>query len=410
MPLTSTIISNSVFDVEINNIKQFTGNIYYVDGASGDDSNDGVSPKTAFSTINYAIDQCIKGDGISIKAATYVENVVLDIDAVELWFEIGSIIAPSSGDALTISGNYCRVTCEGGVLRINNNVGANVGVSATGNWVYLNEIRVFCNSVGATGFDIQGSGCDARNCRCSNPISAAYKISGDSNKLENCCTGGEVANNSIGYWMTNSCDKFRLIKCGSQGHADGGFYVDSGCTNGVIWQFTSGGGDGKCIDEDSNTVISDLTYPETKYKEITLNGSGSYNLFEIIGSVEIKRLFGHATTTLVGANTDCYFQLFSTNGSDNISKTTGTDLGTASVGTLIIKDDDSGKNLSVLVANQPRVDKVADPKKEGVFVQADIAATTYLQWVCDGGDDAGGVLHFHIVWEPLTDDAFVKIV
>ena len=38
--------------------------------------------------------------------------------------------------------------------------------------------------------------------------------------------------------MTNSCDKFRIKNCSSQGNATASFQVDTGCTNGVIYGFS----------------------------------------------------------------------------------------------------------------------------------------------------------------------------
>jgi len=237
-------------------IPLFTGAIYYVDAAAADDTEDGLSPATAKKTIGAAITAASAGDAITIKQGTYTETG-LDVNktGLELWFELGAILDPASGDCLTVSGSYCRVTCPGGALRVNNDAGANTGVVVTGNFVYLSEIRVSCGSTGTLGFDVQGTGCDLRRCRCAAPLTAAFKVSGDKNKLEECCTGGEIADTSIGFWITGSCDKARLRWCSSQGHSTAGFQFDTGCTNIVAFGCEGGGGDGHFIDNATLTFL-----------------------------------------------------------------------------------------------------------------------------------------------------------
>jgi hypothetical protein len=235
-------------------IPKFGGNLWFVSGTSGSDSNTGTSPTDAFATIGAGISAMSTGDALTVMAGTYTETGLdLNVNNCEMWFEIGAILNPASGVPLTISANYCWVGCHDGSLRVNNDAGANTGILITGNWVYLEDIRVANASTGDIGYDIQGDGCDLRRCRTSDPLTAAYKIQGDTCKLEDCCTGGTVGNTSIGYWVTNSCDKFRIIDCGSQGHSTAGYQVDAGCTNGVVSYSHSGAGDGERIDNGTLT-------------------------------------------------------------------------------------------------------------------------------------------------------------
>lgn len=238
-------------------IPKFGGHIYYVSKTYGDDSNTGLSPETDYvlETIGAAIGKLSSGDAISVAAGTYTETGLdLDVNNCEIWFEIGAILQPASGVPLTISGNYCYVGCQDGALRINPQA-AVTGLEVTGNFVYLEEIRIASNSTGTIGFDIQGDGANLCGCRCSSPLTAAFKIQGDKVRLFQCCTGGEVANTSIGFWVTNSCDKTRLDECGSQGHSTAGFQFDDGCTNICVKDSFSGGGDGHFIDNASLTSL-----------------------------------------------------------------------------------------------------------------------------------------------------------
>ncbi|HUS74006.1 MAG TPA: right-handed parallel beta-helix repeat-containing protein [Sedimentisphaerales bacterium] len=48
---------------------------YYVDAVNGDDNNDGLSPKTAFATIQKGIDTAEDGDTVIVYPALYTENI-----------------------------------------------------------------------------------------------------------------------------------------------------------------------------------------------------------------------------------------------------------------------------------------------------------------------------------------------
>ncbi|MCX7735691.1 MAG: T9SS type A sorting domain-containing protein [Candidatus Kapabacteria bacterium] len=51
---------------------------YYVDGTTGNDANDGLTPATAFATIQYAINTASNGDVIQVAAATYNEDLTVN--------------------------------------------------------------------------------------------------------------------------------------------------------------------------------------------------------------------------------------------------------------------------------------------------------------------------------------------
>lgn len=250
----------------VEHIPLFTGTVYYVDASAGSDDNAGTSPDTAFETIGKAISSMSTGDATTIKAGTYAETGLdLNVAACELWFEIGAILAPASGTPLTISANYCKVECPGGSLRVN--PAANqTGVIVSGGFCYVHDIRVPAGSSADIGFDITGNGNVLTNCRCSDPLVAAFKVQGDKTKLEDCCTGGTIANVSIGFWAMNSCDKTRIDNCGSQGHSTAGYQVDAGCTNTVVRNSSTGGGDGRRIDNGTDTVFANFQPDEHERK------------------------------------------------------------------------------------------------------------------------------------------------
>ena len=231
-------------------IPKFGGDIFYVT-SSGDNTNDGHSPDDAVATIGHAVSLATAGDAINVSQGTYDEAIDLNLTGLELWLEIGVILQNTTpGTVLTVSGSFCRVR---GDARIDPSAGQK-GVDVTGNFVYLEGLRVNANSLGTIGFDIQGDGCNLDFCRCSDPTIVAFKVQGDKTRIDGCCTGGNQTA-TIGFWVTNSCDKARIDDCGSQGHATAGFQFDAGCTNIMVRNSQSGGGDGHFVDNADNTFL-----------------------------------------------------------------------------------------------------------------------------------------------------------
>lgn len=252
----------------LDHVPKFGGIIYFV-SLDGNDSNDGLDPVTPLLTIGAAIVKLTVGDAINVMAGTYTETGLnLNVNACEIWFEIGAILAPVSGTPLTISAHYCKVICREGALRVNP-VASGTGVLISGNWAYVHNVRVPCGSSANIGFDITGDGCVLNDCRASAPLVSAFKIQGDKIKLNQCCTGGEIADTSIGYWVTNSCDKARFVECGSQGNSTAGFQFDAGCTNIVAKDCDSGGGDGHFIDNAEYTYLGITDKDSREFHEHT---------------------------------------------------------------------------------------------------------------------------------------------
>jgi len=398
---------------------QFTGIVRYV-SKSGDDGNSGLSPADAYLTISTAIAASSAGDAIRVGAGTYNEaGLDLNQTALELWLEAGVILQDSSdGTVLTVSG-FAAVVRASGNVRIDPTGGA-TGVLVSGNFAYIEKLRVNGNNAGALGFDITGDGAEVIKCRCSDPTTAAYKIQGDTCLLMGCCTGG-LSGATIGYWVTNNADKYRIVDCGSQGHGTAPWQADDGCTNGVVWNFSSGGGDGKWSDTSTNdTVVSDFTYPETQYAYSAFTATGgvggagtNYNIFQIHGAVRIFNVFGHVTTATPATNSTVNLELYSTNGSVDITDSAGApNLVSRVVGTVLAKESTSTDPLEIgepsttpaIVENT----NFRDPRVPIILIEDD-SADTYIQVVLSAAL-ASGAVHWHVEWEPITDDGFVEPV
>lgn len=397
---------------EQQNLPQFTGTIYYVDAAQADDTGDGLSPSTAKKTIGAAIALLTTGDAITIKAGTYTETgLTLGVNACELWFEIGSVLDPATGTCLTISGNYCKVQCPGGSLFVT--PGANeTGVLVSGNGCYVHDVRVNCASVADLGFDVTGSGGVLTNCRCADPLIAAFKVQGDKTKLDGCCTGGQAANTSIGFWITNNADQFRIDESASQGHASGSFVVDTGCTNGCIRDCSSGVGDGRWQDGDHVVAFSGFQYDDDENKILTFAGvATTYNLFQVTGSVRVYDLYGIVRTQLSNVASTLYLQLYSTGGTADITDAPGTNVQAANVGATLIRNEDATNPITLVSAATPGLTESADWRspKVPVTLVADADQATYIRIVLSAAL-AAGVIRWHCRWEPLSDDGFLEAV
>ena len=413
MPISLTTQQNGLSGTY--NIPRFGGDIWYVD-ASITASIDGKTPATAFKTIGEGITAMGDGDALNIKAGTYTEvGLNLSNASAEMWFEIGAIIAPATGTALTISGAYCKLQCPGGSLRVNP-AQNQTGVLVTGIWAYLSDVRVPCDggTVGASadyGFDITGGGCVLTNCRCSSPDVAAFKIQGDKIKLEDCCTGGNPGYSSIGFWFTNSCDKARVKSCGSQGHETSGFQVDTGCTNGVIEECYSGGGDGRWSDADNSFVWANFSFDDHVYHTTTFSaaGPGTDNLFKITGAVLITAFFGDVEDVLSADIGNCHLELYDGTNTVDVTDSPGPDFASLPVGTYIHKIDDAAVQIAIENSSQIRLyeDATKFGQDPNFQVIGKAGVSNYIRLVYSGTGTSGAI-HWHCQWEPLTEDGFVE--
>ena len=346
---------------------------------------------------------CNIGDAITIMAGTYTElGLNLNKNNVELWFEIGTIIDPASGIGLTLSGDFCRI--EGNVKITPS---GDIGLLISGDECIVSKVKV----IGGTNcYSITGSGIILKDCNAGFPSSGncGYSITGAQTKIISCSTVGNTT--SYGYKINSGADTGVISDCTSVNHQTSGYYIATGSQDWTIVDCSTGAGDGKWRDLDSNNVWSGFIYPETKYKEITLNGSGSCNLFKVTGGVDVQEIYGHVSTELVGTNANVYLQLSSSAGSsESMTLTTGTPMGTAVVGSIVMKTKDPIKAIVFFDGAGVGVDKGVDPKKRATVINADVDSDTFIKWVVTT-EDTGGVLHFHVVWRPLSDDGNIEPV
>lgn len=401
MPISS-ISGNVGNSSAIEYITKFAGHSWYVDAAVASSGN-GIEPAYAFKTIGEAITAASSGDRIVVKSGTYTETGLdLDKDSVELWCETGVTISPATGTALTISGNYCTVS---GRLRITPAAGA-TGLLVSGNECVIGNVKVL---KGAIGIQVTGTGVILDNCAVGFPTTIAYDLQGEQGRLHRCKTVGNAS--TYGYRVSNSASTGVLDSCTSMGHATAGYYIDSGSSEWTILRCSSGADEGRWVDVDNANVWSNFTFDNEVYHTTTFDGSGpgTDNLFKVTGAVEIDYIYGDVDVVLSADVDDIYLDLWDGTNSKEITDSSGTDTDSAPVGSLFIKTEKASSAITLLKADQCRVEENTSFQRPRIpFIANQKADTdTYIRVVYSGVATSGAI-HWHCRWIPLTEDGFVE--
>jgi hypothetical protein len=244
----------------------FTGENYYVDAGMADDTADGTTPRKAKKTIGAAIGAASAGDRITIKSGTYTETG-LDVNLVglEINAELGAVIDPASGTALTVSANYVRIY---GYLGISPAAGE-TGLLVSGNFCEANNVRTM---TGGTGYKVTGSGSVFRYVTAGNQTAFGYDIDGSQTRLYSCSTVGVGA--SIGYNIGTGSNTGVLSDCTSVNHQTSGYTIETGCANWTIVDCSSGAGDGRWVDVDEVNVWCGFCFNDEVTHDLTFDASG----------------------------------------------------------------------------------------------------------------------------------------
>ena len=227
--------------------------------------------------------------------------------------------------------------------------------------------------------------------------------------LDDCRTGGEVGNSSIGYHVTNNADKTRLKNCGSQGHETAGYQIDAGVTNGAAEDCYSGGGDGPKSDPTHAFVWSDYHFDAEVLSDITYAGGTTYNIFKVTGIVQISELYGLVSEVIADTSSNIHLEAYSTGGTVDITASPGVDIDQLPVDSIIIKRGDSGDALVLASSATPAIieNDWFQFEKTNVICVADADQTTYIRSV-NSVALASGKIHWHCRYEPLSHGAFVE--
>ncbi len=397
----SLLMTNEVGGL-INHTKQFTGTVWYVD-ASVSASGDGSTPDNAFKTIGEAITATSEGDAITVKAGTYTETGLdLDENATEIWFEIGAVIDPASGTALTVSGDYCRVS---GNHKITPAAGE-IGLLISGAECFISDGKVLN---GETGVCITGSGAIVHDYAVGFPTVMAYDIRGMQGRLRDCSTVGNAA--TIGYAINAGADTGVLDSCTSAGHETAGYSIAAGSQDWTILNCSSGAGDGRWVDADHANVWSNFSFDDVLNKSLTLDGSASQNLFQVTGTVEILYIYGTVETALAADVTGAVLEFYDSAAAVDITKTAGApDISSLPTGSYLAKISAATAILNATTsANGAIVENIGNIFSLFTLIQKTASADCFIR-LTRAGAGASGVIDWHIEWRPLSDDGFVEVV
>ncbi len=405
MSLYGTPSASASIGAAVHHVPKFNGELWFV-SASGDDANTGTEPHDPFLTIGHAISEAAAGDAISVKAGTYTETGI-DVSkaGMELWFEIGVTLAPASGTGLLVSGGANRIR---GLLVISPAAGQ-TGLRITTTICSVEDVRV---AGGATGFLIEGVGNTLTHCRSATPSATGFDIKAGQNKLDRCATVGS-GGSTVGYSVSGSSDYGLLLDCTSAGHGTAGYKIAAGSSAWTLLGCSSGAGDGRWVDEGGVNVWSGFTFDDELAHSVTFDGSGPafINLFKITGTVKINFIFGHVETALHADVDRIYIDLWDGTNAVEVTDNGGTDTSSAGVGSVFVKTEKATIAITKLESDQCRVEENTNYRRPHVpFIAVQKQSTdTWIRLHYDG-TGTSGAMHWHIRWEPLTDDGFVEVV
>lgn len=404
MAIGNPVGNSAASDPTIRHIPKFGGELWYV-SAGVTASGNGKSPDAAFKTIGEAITAMGDGDAVTIMAGTYTETGLdLSNAAAELWCEIGVVIDPATGTALTVSGNYCHIN---GNLDIDAPAGE-IGLLMSGNYCDACNVTVLN---GATGIHVTGAGCFLRDMASGFPTAMGYNIDGTQTRLYSCHTAGNAS--TIGYNIGNGADTGVVKECTSIGHAASGFTIETGCSGWTMLNCSSGGGDGRWVDVDEANVWTNFSFANKLHKNITCTGGvTTFNLFKLTGAVRISDIHAIITTVIPDTVGQAHLELYSSGGAVDITDDPGANLRNMVVGGLVVRNADS--TIALAMADPDATPAVAenvnyrDPKTSIDIVEDD-DNDTYVRMVL-GDALATGAMEWHCEFEPLSDDGWLAVV
>lgn len=132
---------------------------WYVNGVTGSDSNNCVSPATACRTIGHAISLSSSGDSVKVAAATYSENLTIGLNLTITGADAGATIIDGggAGRVIAINSGSAKVTLSSLTIR-NGRSYFGAGVFNAGT-LYVND----CTISGNVGRGMPGLGAGVGN-------------------------------------------------------------------------------------------------------------------------------------------------------------------------------------------------------------------------------------------------------
>ncbi len=262
----------NIYDQQTH-IPKFTGEIWFVDVTDGLDTNSGRTTHEAFATIGNAINNAGEGDAITVKAGDYYEtDLDLNLIGLELWGEIGVNIYNTTGTGLTVSARNCSVR------EIVIVAAGQTALDLTANYCVIEALT--CAGP-AVGISLSGQGNRIRDVTIGAPTTTGVDISGPFNELYNIIASNAAVAARGFYLSTSDADQNTLEHCHSIGNTTAGFETVTGADYNTFTDCTSGGGDGKRVDNgDFNLwdIVEQLTTEHNEQMHPMSDGEGTAGL------------------------------------------------------------------------------------------------------------------------------------
>lgn len=238
-------------DVHLRHIPSFAGNIHYVDADTGDDVDSGHTPDSAFATIGAGVAASVAGDYIKVSAGTYTETGLdMNLAGLELHGEIGAIIDPASGSALTISAEHCLVELmevrpaageigfdvasgsdHSRIINSKQTATGGTGIKVDSGTSYIQLLGVEVCEYTSIGIELDGKECILRKCtaRGDGGAETGYKLNhtnAERNLLDDCTS---IDNATASFHAIAGADDNQFLNCSDS--AGCGAIVDAGTDN-----------------------------------------------------------------------------------------------------------------------------------------------------------------------------------
>lgn len=398
MPVPGVTQRATTDHLGVFHIPKFTGDIWFVDAGIGTSGN-GTVPESAFLTITEAVAAAAAGDAITVKNGTYTEDVNMNLVGLELWAEIGAILVGT----LTASAASCRV--RGLIIA----PAAATGLLLTGARCIIESISVV--GTPTTAFDINSFQNYLVDCRAVGYTVTAYDVASYNNHLRQCVAQGADTATRGFYFSNAAADECLLEECVSIGNNTASYHFITGTENTSLVRCSSGGGDGRWIDADKANVFCGFCFDELLHATNTLDGSGTYNLFQVTGIVRINFVYGIVETALPANTTAASLQLFPAGGAAiQLTSVAGSDISSLPVGAMISKGRVAANAIDVADSTLGFVEE----QTGFIFARFSVGQKTgdiamYIRLNVTEAAPLGGVIHWHVEWEPLSDDGWIEV-
>ena len=164
--------------------------------------------------------------------------------------------------------------------------------------------------------------------------------------------------------------------------------------------------DANCVPITTDGLIT------TNSKTLTANNTTAHvAIFTIVGTIEVRGIWGQVTTVLGANNTAAGWRFNDQTNQSDITLNTGTTLSTAAVGSIIVKKGLATAALTLLSASQERLSEPTTLETiyhSPFLLTALPGATSNIEFSYTTTDTpTSGAITFFLRWLPISTDASV---